>query len=101
MSNNLIDEFAPDVPPPSQGNSFGELTTGWMFNAYSKYVEVACSSSIHHAIGRNDKTTTQNPRWLYSTKLKALEAMKNVVQKNHAIEIAEIDKRIASERKLK
>lgn len=38
----------PDVPPP---DGFG-LSTGYLFNAYTNRVDVACSGAVSHAFGR-------------------------------------------------
>ena len=84
------DEFMPDVPIPKGS----ELSTGWMFNAYTRRVEVACSSCVFHAVGRNDKTNTQRPMRLYSTKKKALLALHNVLTKHFNEELAALDKLI-------
>ena len=84
-------DIAPDVPPPSgQG-----LTTGYMFNAYSRRVDVACSSSVFHAIGRTDRTTTQRPIWLYSTRARALHALRVALERQFAEELAKIDAELA------
>lgn len=79
--------FLPDIAPPENGT---KLSTGWMYNAYTRSVEIACSSSIHHAIGRNDKTTSQKPRHLYSSKHGALMAMYNVLEKHFSKELQDI-----------
>ena len=82
------DEFMPDVPIPKGS----ELSTGWMFNAYTRRVEVACSSCVFHAVGRNDKTNTQRPMRLYSTKKKALLALHNVLTKHFNEELAALSR---------
>jgi hypothetical protein len=86
-----------DVMPPS---GFEKLSTGWLFNAHSKRVDVACSSSTGHAWGQNDRTTTQQPRRLYSTKLLALKALRYELEQKFAAELAEVDKRIQEEESL-
>lgn len=83
----------PDVAPP---DCFG-ITTGYLFNSYSVTVSVACSSSTGHAHGKNDKTTTQGSRWLYSTKLLALQAMRNELEVGFAKKLAEVDLEIEKE----
>lgn len=88
----FTDPVSPDVAPPK----FGRLSTGFLF-AGTRGVEVACSSSTGHAYGRDDKTTTQNPRWLYSTKLLALRAMRHEREIICARELARIDKEIEEE----
>lgn len=80
-------EVKPDVFPPRDNS----LATGFMFNAYDMRIEPACSSSCFHSIGRSDKTTTQNPRSLYSTRTRALMAMRNKVELESAEKLKKID----------
>lgn len=81
-------DIAPDVLPPT---SRDELTTGWTFNAHSRRVDVACSSVISHAIGRTDKTTAQQPIRLFSTRVRALRALRVALEREFAAELAKID----------
>lgn len=82
-------EVRPDVPIPIGAG----LSTGWL--PFHSRVEIACSSSVHHATGRTDKTTSQNPRNLYSTKLLALRALRHEMELRFAQELANVDKQIA------
>ncbi len=84
-------DIYPDVLPPERYN---ELTTGWVFNAYSKRVDVACSSPVSHAIGRTDKTTTQHPIRLFSTRERALRALRGSLELEFATALAKIDREI-------
>jgi hypothetical protein len=84
-------DVRPDVPVP-KGN---EMTTGWL-PVYSR-VDVACSNTVNHAVGRTDKTTTQQPRQLYSTKLLALRALRHEMEHRFAEQLANVDKQIADE----
>lgn len=80
---------APDVPiPHGQG-----LSTGWL-TGYDR-VDVACSSNVFHAYGRNDKTTSQQPCSLFSTKLLALKALRYEMERRFATDLANIDRKIA------
>lgn len=88
-------DIEPDVPPPTA--SF-DLTTGWTFNAYSRRVMVACSSSFAHGIGRTDQTNSQRPLSLYSTRGRALRALRVALEKEFAVELAKIDAEIEKER---
>lgn len=85
-----------DVAPPSGGWG-STLSTGWVFNSYTKKVDVACSSQVHHAIGKTDKTSTQNPIWMFSSKLLALKALRHDLERKFAEELANIDKMIEIE----
>ena len=84
-------DIAPDVPPPE---GWDELTTGWTFNAYSRRVEIACSSYGLHAVGRTDKATSQKPIALYSTKARALRALRCALEQEFATELAKIDEEL-------
>lgn len=88
-------EVLPDVPPPSNG-TFG-MTTGWLFNTYSNRVAPACSTSINHSFGHNDKTDSQGSRALYSTKVLALRALRYSLEKQYADALASVDARIEAE----
>lgn len=81
----------PDLMPPK---GFGELSKGWMYRVHSQSVVPACSSSIGHDIGRNDRTSSQQPRALYSTKLLALRALRHEVELISATNLANIDSQI-------
>jgi hypothetical protein len=84
----------PDVMPPKGGD---DLSKGFLHNSYSMRAEPACSSSVYHGIGRNDKTTSQGTRHLYSTRLLALKAMRHEVENEAAKKLHEIDKLIEQE----
>ena len=83
---------APDVAPPESGG----LSKGFLPNAYSVRVEPACSSSVSHAFGRDDRTTSQGARWLFSTKVLALKAMRHEVEMEAAKKLHAIDELIAA-----
>ena len=86
------------VPESSYGNTEG-LAKGFLFNDYlgGPRVERACSSSVGHAFGQDDRTTTQNPRRLYSTRLLALKALRYALEKKCAEKLLEIDRQIQKE----
>jgi hypothetical protein len=60
----------------------------------SPSVEPGCSSSIGHAIGQTDRTTTQQPRWLYSAKSLAARSLLYEVEQSYLNEMDEILKKI-------
>jgi len=80
-------DIAPDVPPPTGA----ALTTGWTFNAYAHRVDVACSSISAHAVGRTDKVTAQHPKALYSTRERAVRALRCAVERECAELLLKID----------
>lgn len=89
------EEVLPDVQPPG---TWGGLSQGWHFNCHAEKVSIACSSSTSHAIGRNDKTQSQNPIKLYSTRLLALKAMRYSMECDFAKKLAKVDSEIAKEK---
>jgi hypothetical protein len=87
------DPVEPDVPYPT---GYGDkLSTGFC-PCYDR-VEVACSSAGFHAVGRTDKTTSQQPRSLYSTRILALKALRHEVELRCANELARVDRMIEQE----
>lgn len=88
-------EVKPDVPPPV-GGPF-EYTEGWRYNAYSAKVYRAWSGCVRHGEGdaptENDKykSASQNGISLYSTREKALAAMRYEVEVQSAKKLLEID----------
>lgn len=89
-----------DVPIPDQGSS--ELITGFLptggVDDWST-VDVACSSNVHHSIGRTDKTGSQHARSLYSTRLLALRALRYETEQASARRLARVDRMIEEEEK--
>lgn len=89
----------PDVAPPASGG--GKLATGfWPIAPHGfggGHVEPACSSTSYHAIGSNRATNSQGARSLYSTRLLALRAMRNEVERDAAQKLMDIDRLIAEE----
>jgi len=87
----------PDVPPPGNDQPFGTLTKGFLPSGSGQfiYAEPACSSSLHHGNGQQERTTSQQPRALYSTELLALRAARNKVEWEAAQALRRLDKKIA------
>ncbi len=73
-----------------------ELSTGWLYAGEKSReggrVSASCSSSIHHAFGRTDATTTQNARRLFSTKLLALQALRYATEEDCCKQLRRIDR---------
>lgn len=88
----------PDVPVP-QGH--GELSKGYLPNSHYDNgrgrVSPACSTSVGHSEGRDDKTTSQGARQLYSTRLLAIRAMRHEMELRFARMLADVDERIEKE----
>jgi len=91
--------IVPDVPPPTVYEMGDVLTKGFVFNLYGSRVSVACSSSVSHAVGRNDKTARKQSIALYSTRKLALQAMRREMEMNFARELRAVDRMIAAEDK--
>jgi hypothetical protein len=84
-----------DVPPPKPGDTFNKVVKGWSFNEYNLEANPSCSSCIYHSIRNDEKTDSQNPISQYSTRLRALQAMRNSMELKFAKELAEVDEMIA------
>jgi hypothetical protein len=82
-----------DVPVPAWN---GELSKGFL--PCGDRVEVACSSSTYHAIGRTDKTNSHRAVALYSTRLLALKALRHNLELEFALRLARIDAQIENEK---
>ena len=89
-------DVAPDVPPPTNGGLSKGFAVVGERSDYGR-VELACSSSVHHGIGQQDKTTSQNARHLYSTKILALKALRRVIERDCAERLRRVDRMIEVE----
>jgi len=91
-------DVKPDVPIPeslSQELSKGYLPVGHLSDMAR--VEPACSSSVHHGIGRQDKTSSQRPVELYSTRMLALRKLRYDAEQECARRLRRIDRMIEDE----
>lgn len=91
-------EVKPDVPIPASFT--GDLITGYTpvgSLGSHPHIEIACSSSCFHAVGRIDKTTSQRPLPLFSSKLLALRSLRYQVEQDAARALARIDDMIDAE----
>lgn len=88
----------PDVLAPSLSDvtSRVALVKGWL-PAYDR-VEPACSSRVHHSVGSTTETRSQGARNLYSTKLLALRAARNDLERRFAHELKLMDEKIEMEK---
>lgn len=87
------DEVLPDIPIPGFNDPLAKGYTP----CYDR-VEPACSSSGFHAVGRQDKTGSQRPLSLYSTRLLALKALRHQMELGFAKKLATVDLWIAAEK---
>jgi hypothetical protein len=87
-----------DVPPPQ--NRMDGYSEGWDFNSSNQTVRLCWSSCIYHGegpapkIGERYKSASQNPMWLFSTKEKALAAMRHEIEKKAATDLLAVDRQI-------
>ena len=97
MSLRWTDPVKPDVPIP-EGS--GELSKGFYpiaSQSDSARVDIACSSSVFHAIGSNTKTNSQRAMPLYSTRMLALRALRHQVENYCAKLLRRVDVQIEAE----
>lgn len=89
----------PDIPPPTYDGS-DKLSKGWLVVGAGHYarVEKGCSSSAYHGSGQTERTTTQNPHALYSTRLLALRAARYEIERYAGGVLLNIDKQIDKEK---
>jgi hypothetical protein len=86
-----------DLPPPAIEGPRDALTKGWDYNVHTIRVEPCCSSSMYHNFGSWEKTTTQQPRALYSTRMQALLALRHALEMKCAAELRKVDRMIDDE----
>lgn len=87
-----------DVPPPDSGG----YSEGWDFNAYSMVVDLWWSTSVTHGSGPapiagKHRSGSQNARWLFSTKAKALAAMRFEIETQSAQKLMKLDRLLRDE----
>lgn len=94
------DPVARDLPPPKSGGD--TVTQGFDFNEHRGEVLVAWSGSVYHGYGvyvpGGRRSASQNARNLYSTELRALLAMRAVMEQQFADRLANVDEQIAAQR---
>ena len=92
----------PDVPPPKTGTKFDSFSSGWTYNVSGMWVKPAWSSTISHGIGASHPepqrcSSSQGAMNLYSSKLRALRALRHAVERDAAIKLRRIDMLIEDE----
>jgi hypothetical protein len=90
------EEVLPDIPKPT----YPKETSGWRMNQHSDYGRVweAWSNSSSHGFGRfkvDGSSASQGAVELYSTKLRALKALRHGIEILAAAKLANIDRHIA------
>jgi hypothetical protein len=96
----ITPEITPDLPAPSSGVGFGADAHiyGYDFNEHTRKVFEAWSESVRNGTGHGErKHGSQGGRNLYSTKLLALQAMRNKIAMKSADILVGIDLMIDKE----
>lgn len=90
----LTEECKPDVPPPSGG--YQDISRGWAYNSYSKTIRESWSTYMTHGDFYNGEriSGSQGSRWLYSSRERALKAMRHEVELQAAADLHKIDQLI-------
>jgi len=100
LTQSALRSTCPQEPDIAIPQSYADLVKGWVpiaSSSTSARVEPACSSSVHHAVGRTDKTTTQQPRRLFSSRLTALRQLRYEAEQEAASRLRSIDRMIEKE----
>ena len=92
----------PDVMPPKPCREGPEYTSGFDYNLYDKSVYSVWSSSINHGKGPipeegKYRNASQNSIPFFSTRLRALQALRGAVERQAANDLADIDEEIQKE----
>lgn len=91
-------EVLPDVMPPESGG----YTQGWTFNAYVRNVQIAWSGATVHGYGEAPtrgacyRSASQNSIRLFSTKARALSALRHALEKECAAALLKIDRELTT-----
>ena len=96
LKTRLALHFYPDIETDIDIPKDG-IVNGWQCNEFSARVEKACTSSISHNFGAWDKTTTQQPMRLYSTKTLAYKALLSKMAIKFSHELRAVEKRMEEE----
>jgi hypothetical protein len=83
-----------DVAPPE---SYSGHSEGWDFNSYNKKVFKAWSENVSNGTGEyqpvgKNRIGSQGSVWLFSTRKRALAAMRQDIETKSARELLEIDR---------
>lgn len=95
-------DVRPDVEPPSFNGGSSKYHTGFDFNVHTGQVFEAWSGCTSHGTGQPPQPGkygygSQGARHLYSTRLRALQALRHAVESASAARLVAIDKLIEAE----
>jgi hypothetical protein len=88
----LTENVLPDIPVPESGH-----TQGWTYNKYTKCVDLAWSKCVTHGYGAwkdHPRNGIQCGIALFSTRERALRAMRYEIEQRFMRELAAIDMQI-------
>lgn len=93
-----------DVPAPTHESPHGTYTEGWNYNEHSQMVWLGWSGPVSHGDGPAPsgglyRSGSQNPRSMFSSKLLALKAMRNEIERMSAEKLLKVDRMISEESK--
>lgn len=92
LRTKLALRFYPEVLPDLDIPTYEEgIINGYIFNEYTNEIIKACTSEHHHSIRNWDKTTSQNPIKLYSTRELAYKGLLHEMAKSFAKELRKIE----------
>ena len=89
----------PDVEPPGCAG----YSEGWRFNEHTRVVEIGWSTGVSNGFGPAPKgegrrsSGSHHSTRLYSTKARALAAMRHVLERKYATELMSVDRAIRAE----
>lgn len=90
----MTDKVKPDVAPPNSAAGLS-VSIGWLLRGSE--VEQGWSRASAHGTGAPEKSKysgSQGARWLFSTEVLALRALRNAIESDTANRLADIDARI-------
>lgn len=91
-----------DLPPPEYAT--GDYTQGWDINLHTGTAFEAWSGVVSHGTGKAPtpgkrySSASQNPCRLYSTKAKALAALRYLIEERAATDLRNIDIQLEAEK---
>ena len=99
LALRFTEPVLPDVPRPDSGQkrTKGFLYRGSLSSVSNVEATPACSSSVFHSSRSNTETDSQGGRALYSTRLRALKALRNELEIQAANRLRYLDTIIEAE----
>lgn len=91
-----------DVLPPQPGDRL-QYTEGWDYNLHTKTVYLGWSTCVSHgdgpapSSGQRHASGSQRSREYFSTKERALKALRYAIEYKAAEDLAEVDRKIEAE----